>query len=36
MDYAIEIGSDAMTFIPSFMKIGSKIQKLIRRDPQAH
>jgi hypothetical protein len=27
--YAIEMGSSAMIFIPSFVKIGSGIQKLI-------
>jgi hypothetical protein len=29
MKYAVEIGSGAMTYIPSFIKIGSGIQKLI-------
>jgi hypothetical protein len=29
MKYAVEMGSDAMIYIPSFMKIGSGIQKLI-------
>jgi hypothetical protein len=29
MKYAVEMGSGAMTFIPSFIKIGSGIQKLI-------
>jgi hypothetical protein len=29
MKYAIEMGSGAMIHIPSFMKIGSGIQKLI-------
>jgi hypothetical protein len=29
MKYAGEIGSDAMIYIPSFIKIGSDIQKLI-------
>jgi hypothetical protein len=29
MKYAIEMGSGAMTYIPSFIKIGSGIQKLI-------
>jgi hypothetical protein len=28
--YAVEIGSGAMIYIPSFIKIGSGIQKLIR------
>jgi hypothetical protein len=27
--YAIEMGSGAMIYIPSFIKIGSSIQKLI-------
>jgi hypothetical protein len=31
MKYAVEMGSDAMIYIPSFIKIGSGIQKLIRR-----
>jgi hypothetical protein len=31
MDYAIEMGSGAMIYIPSFMKTDSGIQKL-RRD----
>jgi hypothetical protein len=30
MKYAVEIGSGAMIHIPSFIKIGSGIQKLIR------
>jgi hypothetical protein len=30
MKYAIEISSGAMIFIPSFIKIGLGIQKLIR------
>jgi hypothetical protein len=30
MKYAVETGSDAMIYIPSFIKIGSGIQKLIR------
>jgi hypothetical protein len=29
MRYAIEMGSGAMTYIPSFIKIGSGIQKLM-------
>jgi hypothetical protein len=29
MKYAIEMGSGAMTYIPSFIKIGSGIQKLM-------
>jgi hypothetical protein len=30
MKYAVEMGSGAMIYIPSFIKIGSAIQKLIR------
>jgi hypothetical protein len=29
MKYAVEIGSSAMMYIPSFMKISSNIQELI-------
>jgi hypothetical protein len=29
MKYAVEMGSVAMIYIPSFIKIGSAIQKLI-------
>jgi hypothetical protein len=29
MKYAVEMGSDAMIYIPSLMKIGSGIQKLM-------
>jgi hypothetical protein len=29
MKYAVEVGSVAMVYIPSFIKIGSGIQKLI-------
>jgi hypothetical protein len=29
MKYAVEMGSGAMLYIPSFIKIGSGIQKLI-------
>jgi hypothetical protein len=28
-EYAVEVGSGAMIYIPSFIKIGSGIQKLI-------
>jgi hypothetical protein len=31
MKYAVETGSGNMIYIPSFMKIGSGIQKLIGR-----
>jgi hypothetical protein len=36
MKYAVEMGSDAMIYIPSFIKTGSGIQKLIRGDTQTH
>jgi hypothetical protein len=29
MKYSVEMGSGAMTYIPSFIKTGSTIQKLI-------
>jgi hypothetical protein len=32
MKYTVEMGSGAMIYIPSFIKIGSGIQKLIRGD----
>jgi hypothetical protein len=32
--YAIEMGSVAMIYVPSFVKIGSGIQKLLRGDTQ--
>jgi hypothetical protein len=31
MEFAVEMGSGAMIYIPSFIKIASDIQKLIRR-----
>jgi hypothetical protein len=31
MKYAVEMGSGATIYMPSFIKIGSGIQKLIRR-----
>jgi hypothetical protein len=34
MKYAVEMGSGAMVYVPSFIKIGSGIQKLIRVDTQ--
>jgi hypothetical protein len=34
MKYAVEMGSGAMIYIPSFIKIGSGFQKLIVRDSQ--
>jgi hypothetical protein len=36
MKYTTEMGSDAMIYIPSFIKIGSGIQKLLGRDSQTH
>jgi hypothetical protein len=32
MKYAVEMGSGAMIYIPSFIKIGSGMQKLRRGD----
>jgi hypothetical protein len=32
--HAVEVGSGAMIYIPSFIKIGSGIQKLMRDDSQ--
>jgi hypothetical protein len=34
MRYAVKMGSDAITSIPSFIQIGSGIQKLRRGDSQ--
>jgi hypothetical protein len=34
MKYAIEMGSGAMIYIPSFIKIGSGIQNLIGENPR--
>jgi hypothetical protein len=38
MKYAVEVGSGAMIYIPSFIKIGSVIQKfiLVGGDTQTH
>jgi hypothetical protein len=36
MKYAIEMGSRPMIYIPSFIKIGSGIRKLIGGDTQTH
>jgi hypothetical protein len=36
MKYAVEMGSSAMIYIPSFIKIGSGIQKLIRGEWRSH
>jgi hypothetical protein len=34
MKNVVEMGSGVMIFIPSFIKISSGIQKLLRRDTQ--
>jgi hypothetical protein len=36
MKYAVEMGSGATIYIPSSIKIGSAIQKLIGWDTQTH
>jgi hypothetical protein len=36
MGYAVVVGSDAMIYIPNFIKIGLTIQKLIRRIYRQH
>jgi hypothetical protein len=36
MKYAVDMGSGAMIYIPSFIKSGSGIQKLIRGYSQTH
>jgi hypothetical protein len=36
MKYAIEMTSGAMIYIPSFIKTGSGIHRLIRLDTQTH
>jgi hypothetical protein len=36
MKYAVEMGSGAMIYIPSFVKNGSGIQTLIAGDTQTH
>jgi hypothetical protein len=36
MEYTVEMGSGAMIYIESFIKIGSGIQKLIQGDTQMH
>jgi hypothetical protein len=36
MKYATEMGSGAMIYIPSFIKIGSGIQKLMDRGIHRH
>jgi hypothetical protein len=36
MRYAVEMGTDAMTYIPSFIKTGSGILKLIAKRIHRH
>jgi hypothetical protein len=36
MKYSVEMGSSTMIYIPSFIKIGSGIQKLIWGNARAH
>jgi hypothetical protein len=36
MNCAVEMGSGAMVYIPSYMKIGAAIQNLIVGDTQTH
>jgi hypothetical protein len=36
MKYAVEMGSGAMIYIPSFIKIASGIQKLMKGEIQRH
>jgi hypothetical protein len=36
MKYTVEMGSGAMIYVPSFLKIGSGIQKLLTGDSQTH
>jgi hypothetical protein len=36
MKYAVEMGSSAMIYIPSFIKIGLAIKKLIRGIHRSH
>jgi hypothetical protein len=36
MKYAVEMSSGAMVYVPSFIKIGSGIQKFVRRDSLVH
>jgi hypothetical protein len=35
MNYAVEMGSGSMIYIPSFIKIGSSIQKINKWDTHA-
>jgi hypothetical protein len=36
MKYAVEMGSGALMYIPSFIEIGSSIQKLMRGGTHRH
>jgi hypothetical protein len=36
MKYAVEVGSGVTVYIPSFIKIGSALQKLIGRTQRQH
>jgi hypothetical protein len=36
MKYLVEMGSGAMLYIPSFIKIGSDIQKVMEGDIETH
>jgi hypothetical protein len=36
MKYAVQMGSDAMIYIPSFIKTGSGIERFIGSDSQTH
>jgi hypothetical protein len=36
VNYAVEMGSGVVIYIPSFIKIGSGVQKLIGGDTQTH
>jgi hypothetical protein len=36
MEYVVQMDSAVTTYIPSFIKIGSSIQKLIKKDTHAH
>jgi hypothetical protein len=36
MKCAVEMGSGAMIYTPGFIKIGLRIQKVVREDSQTH
>jgi hypothetical protein len=36
LNYAVEIGSGALIYVRSLIKIGSGVRKLIRGDTQTH